>query len=71
MTTELLRAKRKIRLLKQALKIFMELDWGAWEGRVHEEGCPGVDLRKKERGEDEECFCDGDWDASVIKKAMR
>jgi len=65
--------KEKVRLLKQAIRAFTA-GWpdGAWEGQLHEAGCPGVHLRKRERDvEGEFCLCDGDFLAALVKRALR
>lgn len=62
---------RKLKLTRQALQAFVEsYPCGDWEGLLHEDGCPGVGLRREERDPLDPCRCDGDYRASLVKQAL-
>lgn len=68
---EIFRIQAKSRLLKKALRAFVDgYPDREWEGLLHEEGCVGVRHRKEER-DYAVCRCDGDFKTTLVKVVLR
>jgi hypothetical protein len=67
---QIARLRKRVKSLKAAVRIFPAAYPDSWERMLHEEGCVGTQSPKSERYEDE-CRCDGDYDAALVKRAIR